>query len=181
MPVSTATRAAVRAGAEGSWEQVAKLATNRAILDVSAAFEKEPWKVVWILVDYEREPSVTVRHYMDPDVALVLCEAIVLGTFPKDFPRGFTEYKGTPRPDGPPEARVLSIWYDPQKQYRYGLKIERGVGEIIGAGAVKMVERQEAVSFSATEFDMRRLAVQLRDYIRDAVLIKRLSRRFTVL
>ena len=181
MPVSTVARAAVRPGAEGAWEQVAKLATNRAILDVSAAFETEPWKVVWILVDYEREPRVTVRHFMDPDVALVLSEAIILGTFPRDFPKGFTEYKGTPRPDGPPEARVLSIWYDPQKQYRYGIRIERGVGEVIGAGAVKMVERQESVAFAATEFDMRRLAVQLRDYIRDARLIERMARRFTIL
>lgn len=164
-----------------NWEQIAKLATSRAILDVSAAFERDPWKVVWILVDYEREPHRHVRHFMDPDVAKVLCEEILLGTFPRTFPKGFTEFKGTPRPSGPPEARVLTIWYDPDKQYRYGVRIERGTGEIIGAGAVKMVERQETVSFAATELDMKRLAVSLRDFIRDQELLARMARRFTIL
>lgn len=171
----------VAARATESWEQIAKLATNRAILDVSAAFQSEPWKVVWILVDYERQPHVTVRHFMDPDVAKVLCEEILLGTFPQSFEKGFTEYKGTPRADGPAEARVLSIWYDASRQYRYGVRIERGTGEVMGAGAVKMVERQESVTLSATEFDMKRLAVAVRDYIRDAELLARIARRYTIL
>lgn len=164
---------------ERQWEQVFKLATNKAILDVSVPEPRgDMKKVVWILVDYSRQPSVSVRHYMDWDVVKVLAEEVLRGTFAQSFPGGFTEYKGSAQgPQGQPEARQFDIRFDAQRQYPYTIRIQRGLGEVIGQGAVKMVRPQESVSIVATAFDMKRLLVSVRDFILHEELVERLWAR----
>lgn len=151
--------------AEKTWTQVAKLATNKAILDISLAWTREPKKVVWQIVQYDREPSLVVTHFMDPDVAKVLAWEICHGTFGATFPEGYVEYKGSVR-DGLAEARVLTIKHDPSRRYPWWVRIQRGPGKVIGQGAVQLVEAKDTALFPASELDIRRLAMAMADAVR---------------
>lgn len=149
--------------------QLVKIATNKAILDISDALNKEPRrsKLLIILVDYSKQPSVQVRHYIDPDAAKVLAWEILNNTFPTTFSNGYTEYKGSPvGPDGGPEARVLTITYDSSRNYPYTVRIDRGDGQVTASGAIKMVNRKDSVSIPVSVFDMKRAAITILDYIR---------------
>lgn len=169
MSVATAPAAQQGANKQPQRRQLVKIATNKAILDISDALNTEPRrsKVLFILVDYSKQPTVQVRHFVDPDTAKVLALEIINNTFPITFPKGYIEYKGSPNgPDGTPEARVLSITYDANRNYPYTIRIDRGDGQVVGSGAIKMVNRKESVSIPVSVFDMKRAAVTVLDYVR---------------
>jgi len=155
--------------------QIYKLATNKAILDVQDCLDIGKIRVV--LVDYsDRSNTKTLSHYMDIPAAKVVFNDILTGYFKTGYKDArYIEYKGTPNKgeNGEAEARVLEIGYfekDKQgkpRNYPYAIKIERGVGKLTDTGAVTMVGKpEESLYIMASEFDMRRLAVTLLDYIR---------------
>jgi hypothetical protein len=154
--------------------QIAKLATNKAILDFTDGLSKDQKrnKIVINLVDYSKTPHVVLKHFINPDMAKVLALEVLQGTFSRTFPRAYTEYKGNPKPEGPPEARVLSIKFEAtandgtEKKYPYSIQIDRGDGEVLHTGAVKMIAKKESAMISASIPDMKRIMVQLLDYIR---------------
>jgi hypothetical protein len=154
--------------------QISKLATNKAILDFTDGLNRDPKrnKIIINLVDYSKTPHVVLKHFINPDMAKVLALEILMSTFPKTFPKGYVEYKGNPRPNGPPEARVLTIKFETtagdgaEKRYPYTIQLERGDGERLPTGAVKMVAKKEGAMISASVPDMKRIMVQLLDYIR---------------
>ncbi len=56
-----------------------------------------------------------------------------------------------------------------KKDYRYRnpyvIKIDNGVGEVVGAGAVKMVKQTDSLAVLLPEFEARKLALTVLDYI----------------
>jgi hypothetical protein len=169
---NTTTSAAQVSGNTGSDRrsatQVFVLKTDKRVfeaidnLDTNSRFSK----IKLNLVDYEKNPSVMVSHSVNPDAMKVVALDILSGNF-----NGYTEYKGTAqskRPDGKPEARVLRIQKNDPAKYRipYAVTIEVGEGEVVGQGAVKMVQREQSVTVFLSEFDLKRFAVSVLDYIR---------------
>lgn len=169
---NTTTSAAQVSGNTGSDRrsatQVFVLKTDKRVfeaidnLDTNSRFSK----IKLNLVDYEKNPSVMVSHSVNPDAMKVVALDILSGNF-----NGYTEYKGTAqskRPDGKPEARVLRIQKNDPAKYRipYAVTIEVGEGEVVGQGAVKMVQREQSVTIFLSEFDLKRFAVSVLDYIR---------------
>ncbi len=167
------------------YQQFMKLATNKVVLDLSYTLlpgkEKNPEypslpeaKVVFTLVDYTKKPSLQLRHHMDARIFRVLAWDILLGRFPEAWPSRnddgkeagwgkYVEYKGTAQSTsqkGKPEARRLTILFnpDPDRKYPWTIKIERGLGEIIGRGAVNMKQVQDTVQFPLATLPMRAVA-----------------------
>ncbi len=174
------------------FQQFIKQATNKVVLDVSyAIFTDTPddeqgfaglpeEKIIWTLVDYQRTPHVTLRHFMNASTFRVLAWDILIGRFPrvwtaKDtdakrdagkpvFPH-YEEYKGSRNAasqNGKPEARHLTISMnpDPARDYPWQIKIERGLGELMGKGAVKMVQVQDTVQILLADLPMRSIAAE---------------------
>ena len=148
--------------------QVFVLKTDKRVFEAIDNLDTNPRfsKIKLNLVDYEKNPSVMVSHSINPDAMKVVALDILAGTF-----SGYTEYKGTAnskRPDGKPEARVLRIQKNDPSKFRipYSITIEVGAGEVIGQGAVKMVQKEQSVTLMISEFDLKRFAVSVLDYIR---------------
>jgi hypothetical protein len=167
--------------------QIFKLATNKAILDIQDCLNIGKIRVV--LVDYsDKSNTKTLSHYVDIPAAKVVLGDILSGRFRSCYKDSrYTEYKGSPKgPDGNPESRVLQIGYfetDRQGRpmnYPYAIKIERGLGRVTDTGAVTMVGKPtESLYIMTSEFDMRRLAVTVLDYVRQYETIYFKQRRKT--
>jgi len=171
---NTTTSAAQVSGNTGSDRrsatQVFVLKTDKRVFEAIDNLDTNPRfsKIKLNLVDYEKNPSVMVSHSVNPDAMKVVALDILSGNFSAN---GYTEYKGTAqskRPDGKPEARVLRIQKNDPAKYRipYSVTIEVGEGVVIGQGAVKMVQKEQSVTVFLSEFDMKRFAVSVLDYIR---------------
>lgn len=166
---TTTTTATGNSGSDRrSVTQVFVLKTDKRIFEALDSLNENPKfsKIKLNLVNHEQKPVVMVSHNMDPDAAKVVALDILNGTF-----QGYTEYKGSAsskRADGKPEARVLKITKNDPAKYRipYSVTVEVGAGEVIGQGAVKMVQKEQSVTVFLSEFDMKRFAVSVLDYIR---------------
>lgn len=169
------------------FQQFVKQATNKVVLDVSytlytdmkddQGFPALPdEKIIWTLVDYQKSPSVTLRHFMDASTFRVLAWDILLGRFarawaPKDgegqqarWP-AYQDHKGTAHAtsqNGKPEGRrlTMSLNPDPKRDYPWAIKIERGLGQVIGKGAVKLVQVQDTVQVQLGDLAMRSIAAE---------------------
>ena len=154
--------------------QIFRYVTKDKILDLTDMLSLEPKKnkIAITLLEYGEDfkARTTVHHYVGPDAFKVVCWEILSGTFTQ-----WTDYKGSlrlssgrgPTKEGKPEARVLSLRKDTRYRNPYVLRISRGEGEVIGAGAVKMVGKPtESLSILLPEFEAKRLALVTLDYIR---------------
>lgn len=124
-------------------------------------------KIAFTLVEFDANKKATtrVRHYADvPDFKLV-CWDILQEQFTE-----WTDHKGTPTHDGL-QARVMTIRKDVKYRQPYVVKIDNGVGEELPGGAVKMVEATEALTLLMPEFEARKMAQTVLDYIRDWELV----------
>jgi hypothetical protein len=147
--------------------QIFKHVTNDRVLDISDLLSLDPRrnKISFTLLEYdeERRSKTRVRHFVDvPDFKLV-CWDILHGTFSE-----WTDHKGSPSSeDGGLQARVLTLRKDPKYRQPFVLKIDNGVGEQIGNGAVKMVRATDSLTLLLPEWDARRMAQTVLDYVRD--------------
>jgi len=147
--------------------QVYKYVTKDRVLDISDLLSLDPRrnKIGFTLLEYDedRRAKTRVRHFVDvPDFKLV-CWDILHGAFTE-----WTDHKGTPSgEDGTLQARVLTLRKDAKYRQPYVLKIDNGVGEQIGNGAVKMVRATDSLTLLLPEWDARRMAQTVLDYVRD--------------
>lgn len=165
-------------GASGTMTRVQmfKHVTKDRLLDISDLLSLDPRrnKIGFTLVEWDSETrgaaaKTRVRHFVDvPDFKLV-CWDILNGTFSE-----WTDHKGTPvtrgdhsGEDGTLQARVLTLRKDSKYRQPYVLKIDNGAGEQIGGGAVKMVRATESLTLLMPEWDARRMAQTVLDYVRD--------------
>jgi hypothetical protein len=65
------------------------------------------------------------------------------------------------------QARVMTLRKDVKYRQPYVLKIDNGMGEAMESGAVKMVRATDSLTLLMPEWDARRMAQSVLDYIRD--------------
>lgn len=145
--------------------QVYKHHTRDRVLDISEMLSLEPKrsKIAFTLVEFDDQHKATVRvkHYADASDFKLVCWDILYGSFDE-----WTDYKGTVYDDGI-QARTLSLRKDTKYRQPFVLKIDNGHGEVLSGGAVKMVEVRDSLTLLLSEFEARKLAQTVLDYIRD--------------
>jgi len=145
--------------------QIYKYVTKDRVLDISdmLSLDARRNKLAFTLVAFDEnyKAQSRVRHFVDvPDFKLV-CWDILHGTFGE-----WTDHKGSVHDEGM-QARVLTLRKDPKYRQPYVLKIDNGVGEAVGNGAVKMVRATDSLTLLMPEWDARRMAQTVLDYVRD--------------
>ena len=145
--------------------QVFKHVTRDRVLDISEmlSLESKRSKIAFTLVEFDESHKATVRvkHYADATDFKLVCWDILYGNFEE-----WTDYKGTVYDDGI-QARTLALRKDTKYRQPFVLKIDNGHGEVLTGGGVKMVEVRDSLTLLLPEFEARKLAQTVLDYIRD--------------
>jgi hypothetical protein len=146
--------------------QLFKYVTRDRILEVSdmLSLESKRSKLAVTLVEFNPEShraQARVRHFVDATDFKLVCWDILNGLFTE-----WTDHKGSPTGDGI-QARVLTLRKDVKYRQPYVLKIDNGEGETMNGGAVKMIQATDSLTLLMPEFDARRMAMTILDYIRD--------------
>lgn len=164
--------------------QIFKHVTKDRVLDISDLLSLDPRrnKIGFTLLEWDaeargssgasleeqRRTKTRVRHFVDVADFKLVCWDILNNTFTE-----WTDHKGSPAAaggnaeDGALQARVLTLRKDPKYRQPYVLKIDNGVGEPVGNGAVKMVRATDSLTLLLPEWDARRMAQTVLDYVRD--------------
>jgi hypothetical protein len=145
--------------------QIYKYVTKDRVLDISDMLSLEPRrsKIAFTLLEFDANHKATtrVRHYVDTNDFKLVCWDILNGIFTE-----WTDHKGTKTEDGF-QARVLTVRKDIKYRQPFVVKIDNGVGEELPGGAVKMVKATDSLTLLMPEFDARKMAQTILDYIRD--------------
>ena len=150
--------------------QIFKHVTKDRLLDVGdmLSLDARRNKIAISLVAFDEDYHATarVRHFVDVADAKLVCYDILNGFFTE-----WSDHKGSAtRGDGGGEslqARVLTIRKDPKYRQPYVIKIDNGIGEQLNGGAVKMAEMTDSLTLLLSEWDARKMALAILDYIRD--------------
>lgn len=145
--------------------QIFRYATRDRLLDITDMLNTEAKrnKIAFTLLEFDEQHKATtrVRHYADVSDFKLVCWDILNGMFAE-----WTDHKGTPTEEGL-QARILTIRKDPKYRQPFVVKIDNGVGEGLPGGAVKMVRATDSLTLLMPEWDARRMAQTVLDYIRD--------------
>jgi hypothetical protein len=153
-------------GRELTRVQIYKHVTKDRLLEISDMLNLETRrsKIAFTLLEFDENfKAITrVRHYADaPDFKLV-CWDIQNNCF-----GDWIDHKGSPQHDEGIQARVMTIRKDVKYRQPFVIKIDNGIGETMPGGAVKMVRATESLTLLLSEWDARRMAQTVLDYIRD--------------
>ena len=143
--------------------QIFRFVAKDRILDITdlLAFDPKRSKVAFTLVEFDDNNKATqrVRHYVDADDFKLVCHDLLAGTF-----TGFEDHKGSAHDDFT-EARVLSLKKETKYRQPYVLRIDNGQGEVYGQGQVKMIKATDSLTIQMPEFEARKLALVVLDYV----------------
>ncbi len=144
--------------------QVYKYVTKDKVLDIGDMLSMDPRrsKLSITLVEFDErfKAKTRVKAYVDSDDFKLVCYDLL-----HDQLTEWVDHKGTVH-DGVPEARVLTVKKDAKFRNPYLIRVDNGVGEVVGAGAVKMVHQKDSLSVLLPEFEARKLALVVLDYVR---------------
>jgi hypothetical protein len=150
--------------------QIFKYVTKDRVLDISDMLNLEPRrsKIAFTLLEYGEDKRATtrVRAFADVSDFKLVCWDILTGGFAE-----WTDHKGSPDAEGALQARVMTIRKDVKYRQPFVIKIDNGIGETMGSGAVKMVQATDSLTLLMPEWDARRMAQTVLDYIRDWEII----------
>ena len=155
-------------GADNARREVTKIQIFRfvakdKILDITdlLAFDPKRSKVAFTLVEFDEHNKATqrVRHYVDADDMKLVCHDLLAGTF-----TSFEDQKGSVHDDYT-EARVLSFKKESKYRQPYILRVDNGQGEVYGQGQVKMLKATDSLTIQMPEFEARKLALTVLDYV----------------
>ena len=145
--------------------QIFKHVTKDRLFDVSDMLNIDTRrnKIALTLVEMDDQMRMVrrVRHYLDVADAKLLCYDILNGFFAE-----WSDQKESPQEDSL-QARVFTIRKDPRYRQPYVIKIDNGEGEQLPGGAVKMVQTTESLTVLLSEWEARKMALTVIDYIRD--------------
>ena len=157
------------AAREVSKIQIHRFVAKDKILDITDMLAHDPRrsKLAFTLVEFDEQYKATqrVRHYVDSDDLKLVCHDLLAGTFTQ-----FDDQKGSAHDDHT-EARVLSLKKETKYRQPYVLRIDNGQGEVYGTGQVKMVKATDSLTIQMTEFEARKLALVVLDYVREWEMI----------
>ena len=156
-------------GREASKIQIFRFVAKDKILDLTdlLAYDPRRSKVAFTLVEFDESNKATqrVRHYVDADDMKLVCHDLLAGSF-----TSFEDQKGSAHDDYT-EARVLSFKKESKYRQPYVLRIDNGQGEVYGVGQVKMVKATDSLTLQMPEFEARKLALVVLDYIQQWEMI----------
>ena len=139
------------------------VAKDNKILDVTdmLAYDVKRSKLSITLVEFDDNWAATrrVRHYVDADDIKLVCHDILSGQF-----TAFEDHKGTAGQEYT-EARALFLKMETKYRQPFVLRIDNGQGEVQGQGQVKMVKATDSLTIQMTEFEARKMALVIQDYI----------------
>ena len=151
------------AGREVTKIQIFRFVSKDKILDITdlLAFDPKRSKVAFTLVEFDEHNKATqrVRHYVDADDMKLVCHDLLAGTF-----TSFEDQKGSVHDDYT-EARVLSFKKESKYRQPYILRVDNGQGEVYGQGQVKMLKATDSLTIQMPEFEARKLALTVLDYV----------------
>ena len=151
------------AGREVTKIQIFRFVAKDKILDITdlLAFDPKRSKVAFTLVEFDEHNKATqrVRHYVDADDMKLVCHDLLAGTF-----TSFEDQKGSVHDDYT-EARVLSFKKESKYRQPYVLRVDNGQGEVCGQGQVKMLKATDSLTIQMPEFEARKLALTVLDYV----------------
>ena len=157
------------AGREVTKIQIFRFVAKDKILDITdlLAFDPKRSKVAFTLVEFDEHNKATqrVRHYVDADDMKLVCHDLLAGTF-----TSFEDQKGSAHDDYT-EARVLSFKKEAKYRQPYVLRVDNGQGEVYGQGQVKMIKATDSLTIQMPEFEARKLALTVLDYVRQWEMI----------
>lgn len=143
--------------------QIYRLVVKDKLLDITdlLAFDPKRSKVAFTLVelDESNKAASRVRHYVDADDMKLVCHDLLAGTF-----TSFEDQKGSAHDDYT-EARVLSLKKEAKYRHPFVLRIDNGQGEVYGQGQVKMIKATDSLTLQMPEFEARKMALAVLDYI----------------
>lgn len=143
--------------------QIFRYFAKDKILDLTdlLAFDPKRSKITLSLVEFDEtnRAAQRVRHYVDADDMKLICHDLLAGTF-----TAFEDQKGSTYNDHT-EARVLSLKKETKYRQPYVLRIDNGQGEVYGQGQVKMVKATDSLTLQLSEWEARKLALVVLDYI----------------
>ena len=149
--------------------QIFRFVAKDKILDITdmLAFDPKRSKLAFTLVEFDEHYKATqrVRHYVDTDDLKLVCHDLLAGTFTQ-----FEDQKGSAHDDYT-EARVLSLKKEPKYRQPFVLRIDNGQGEVYGNGQVKMVKATDSLTIQMPEFEARKMALVVLDYVRQWEMI----------
>ena len=150
-------------GREVTKIQIFRFVAKDKILDITDMLAVDPKrsKLSFTLVEFDEHYKATqrVRHYVDADDLKLVCHDLLAGAFTQ-----FEDQKGSAHDDHT-EARVLSLKKETKYRQPYVLRIDNGQGEVYGTGQVKMVKVADSLTLQMPEFEARKMALVVLDYI----------------
>jgi hypothetical protein len=149
--------------------QIYRFVAKDKILDITDMLAHDPKrsKLAFTLVEFDEHFKATqrVKHYVDTDDFKLVCHGLLSGQF-----TAFEDQKGSAHDDYT-EARVLSLKRETKYRQPYVLRIDNGQGEVYGTGQVKMVKATDSLTVQMPEFDARKMALVVLDYVREWEMI----------
>ena len=156
-------------GREVTKIQIYRFVAKDKILDISdmLTFDPKRSKLAFTLVEFDEHNKATqrVRHFVDTDDFKLVCHDLLAGTF-----ASFEDQKGSAHDDYT-EARVLSLKKEPKYRQPFVLRIDNGQGEVYGNGQVKMVKATDSLTLQMPEFEARKMALVVLDYVQQWEMI----------
>ncbi len=156
-------------GREVTKIQIFRFVAKDKILDICdlLAFDPKRSKLSFTLVEFDDAHKATqrVRHYVDADDFKLVCHDLLAGTFTQ-----FEDQKGSAHDDFT-EARVLSFKKESKYRQPFVLRIDNGQGEVFGSGQVKMVRATDSLTIQMPEFEARKMALVVLDYVQQWEMI----------
>ena len=155
--------------------QIFRYVAKDKILDLTdlLAFDPRRSKIAFTLVEFDDHNKATqrVQHYVDADDMKLVCHDLLAGLF-----TSFEDQKGGDKTDRRTaeiytEARVLSFKKEAKYRQPFVLRIDNGQGEVYGQGQVKMVKATDSLTIQLPEWEARKMAVVVGDYIKDFEII----------
>ncbi len=143
--------------------QIFRFVAKDKILDICdlLAFDPRRSKLAFTLVEFDDSHKATqrVRHYVDTDDFKLVCHDLLSGAF-----TSFDDHKGSAHDDYT-EARTLSLKKESKYRQPFVLRIDNGQGEVYGTGQVKMVKATDSLTIQMPEFEARKMALVVLDYV----------------
>jgi hypothetical protein len=149
--------------AETTKTQIFRYVAKEKILQLTdqLAFDPKRSTIAFTLVEFDEHNKATqrVRHDMNADDMKLVCHDMLAGTF-----SAFEDQCGSAFDDYT-EARVLAFKKEANYRQPYVLRIDNGQGEVYGQGQVKMIKATDSLTIQMPEFEARKLALVVLDYI----------------
>lgn len=160
--------------------KIYKSATKKSIVDITSSliyFKEKPngekeyqGKIIISITEIEKKQYL--QFFMSKELAKVVFNSFINGSFDYIFPDGAIEYGGSMK-NGNIRARILKITKTPKNQLVFS--IDEGVGEKEINGSIRMVKREHSVQSYIPFLEALKMSHEVLSFISQAELVSFLN------